>query len=184
MMRPFSPVLMPATIRTVLHVAVSSNWGTKQLDVKNVFLHGNLKETIYMHQLPGFVDNMYPHHVCKLNKAIYGLKQALRAWNACFTTFLTSQGFVTSKCDPSLFVYKKGTSIAYLLLYVDDIMLTGSSQLLLDTITNSLKQEFPITDRGPLQYFLGVKVEYKCTMRLVCCCHKLNMLRILYSELV
>lgn len=123
----FAPVVKPATIRTVLHVAVAQGWNTKQLDVKNVFLHGNLEETIFMHQPPDFVSKEHHHHVCVLHKAIYGLKKAPRAWNARFTQFAKQLGFLSSKSDNSLFVYKKGNDLAYLLLYVDDIILTGSS---------------------------------------------------------
>ena len=156
----FSPVVKPATIRMVLNLAVSRGWELRQLDVKNAFLHGTISETIYMHQPPGFVDKSKPHHVCKLNKALYGLKQAPRAWNARFASYLTRLGFVTTKSDTSLFVYRKGNEIAYLLLYVDDIVLTGSSKTLVSGIISQLKKEFPITDMGRLNYFLGIKVEY------------------------
>lgn len=78
----FSPVVKPATIRTVLDVSLAKSWPIHQLDVKNAFLHGELDETIYMHQPPGYVDKQFPHHVCRLRKAIYGLKQAPRAWNS------------------------------------------------------------------------------------------------------
>lgn len=158
--KTFSPVIKPASIRTVLHLVLARNWKIKQLDVKNAFLHGTLSETIYMHQPPGFVKKTHPHHVCKLNKAIYGLKQAPRAWNARFTAYLARFGFITSKCDPSMFVYKQGNSIAYLLLYVDDIILTGSSSQLLEQIVAFLKTEFHMKDMGKLHYFLGVKVDY------------------------
>lgn len=102
----FSLVVKPATIRTVLNVGLSRGWEIKQLDVKNAFLHGTILETIYMYQPPGFMDKQNPHHVCKLDKALYGLKQAPRAWNARFTDFLSQRGFVTSKSDLSLFVFK------------------------------------------------------------------------------
>lgn len=75
----FSPVVKPATIRTVLEVSLARQWPIHQLDVKNAFLHGDLDETIYMQQPPGFVDKQYPHHFFLLRKAIYGLKQAPRA---------------------------------------------------------------------------------------------------------
>ena len=142
---PFSPVIKPVSR---LHLALSRNWNIKQLDVKNAFLHGTLSETIYMHQLPGFVNKSYPHYVCKLNKVIHGLKQASRAWNARITQHLAKFGFMTSMCDPSLFVYKQGASMAYMLLYVDDIILTGSSNLLLEQIVAFLKTEFLMTYMG------------------------------------
>lgn len=113
-----------------------------------------------MHQPPGFVDKKYPHYVCKLEKALYGLKQAPRAWNARISQSLKRLGFVTTKSDASLFVYSCNGELAYLLLYVDDIILTGSSKNLLDKITSSLKMEYPMTDMGRLSYFLGVKVEH------------------------
>ncbi|GJV70942.1 ribonuclease H-like domain-containing protein [Tanacetum coccineum] len=76
----FSPVVKPATIRTVLSLAVTSDWPIHQLDVKNAFLHGQLSETVYMHQPPGFVDSAHLDYVCHLQRSLYGLKQAPRAW--------------------------------------------------------------------------------------------------------
>lgn len=78
----FSLVVKPATIRTVLNIGVALDWSIHQLDVKNAFLQGDLEETVIMFQPPGFIDKQFPHHVCKLEKAIYGLKQAPRAWNS------------------------------------------------------------------------------------------------------
>jgi len=123
----FSPVVKPATIRAVLNFAVERDSSVHQLDVQNAFLHGKLEETVYMYEPPGFVDNKNPGYVCKLNKALYGFKQAPRAWNARFASYVKMMGFKQSKCDASLFVYKQGNDMAYLLLYVDDIMLTASS---------------------------------------------------------
>ncbi|KAG7560254.1 Ribonuclease H-like superfamily [Arabidopsis thaliana x Arabidopsis arenosa] len=156
----FSPVVKPATIRTVLNVGVALNWPIHQLDVKNAFLQGDLEETVYMHQPPGFVDSNYPNHVCKLNKAIYGLKQAPRAWNSRFSNFLKLMGFIQSKADSSLFIFRKNRDYAYLLLYVDDILLTASTTDLLQRIINKLKSEFPMTDLGKLRHFLGIKADF------------------------
>jgi hypothetical protein len=76
----FSPVVKAATIHLVLSIAVSHGWRLQQLDMQNTFLHGVLEEEVYMRQPPGYEDKNSPHHVCRLDKAIYGLKQATRAW--------------------------------------------------------------------------------------------------------
>jgi hypothetical protein len=154
----FSPVVKPATIRVVLSLATSLAWPINQLDVKNAFLHGNLQETVYSQQPSGFVDSNLPHHVCRLNKSLYGLKQAPRTWFTRFTSFLSTLGFVSSKCDTSLFILRRGSQIAYLLLYVDDIILTANTTPLLQSIIASLSSEFSMTDLGDLHHFLGVSV--------------------------
>lgn len=154
----FSPVVKPATIRAVLGVATAKDWPLHQLDVKNAFLHGDLKETVYMHQPPGFRDKNKPDHVCLLRRSLYGLKQAPRAWYNRFATYARRVGFIQSVMDTSLFVMTHGTDIAYLLLYVDDIALTASSPALLNSIIASLHSEFAMTDLGPLHHFLGISV--------------------------
>ncbi|WVZ85683.1 hypothetical protein U9M48_032578 [Paspalum notatum var. saurae] len=97
--------------------------------------------------------------VRRLNKSLCGLKQAPRAWFSRFATFLITLGFSEAKSDTSLFVYRLGDETAYLLLYVDDIVLTTSSQHLLQRIILSLQQEFAMKDLGVLHHFLGVTVE-------------------------
>ncbi|XP_074313420.1 uncharacterized protein LOC141648591 [Silene latifolia] len=154
----FSPVVKPATIRTVLSLALASQWSIHQLDVKNAFLHDDLSETVYMHQPMGYRDSRFPDHVCLLRKSLYGLKQAPRAWYKRFADFVTSIGFRNSKCDHSLFIYKDGNSLAYLLLYVDDIILTTSSDTLRLSIMSRLRNEFAMKDLGLLHYFLGIAV--------------------------
>ncbi|CAA7030798.1 unnamed protein product [Microthlaspi erraticum] len=156
----FSPVIKPASIRAVLDVAVSREWPLHQLDLKNAFLHGDLKETVYMHQPPGFVDKEKPDHVCLLRRSIYGLKQAPRAWYTRFADYAKCIGFTQSLCDPSLFVYSQGKELAYLLLYIDDIILTGSSQPLVRKIISALSTEFEMKDLGKLHHFLGIAVTY------------------------
>ncbi|GJT39854.1 ribonuclease H-like domain-containing protein [Tanacetum coccineum] len=154
----FSPVVKPATIRTVLSLALARNWPVHQLDVKNAFLNGDLTETVYMYQPPGFVDSRFPHHVCRLQRSLYGLKQAPRAWFQRFAGYALRVGFTSSRCDSSLFIYQHGTEVAYLLIYVDDIVLTASSTDLLQRIISSLHKEFDMTDLGALNYFLGISV--------------------------
>ncbi|CAJ2642890.1 unnamed protein product [Trifolium pratense] len=154
----FSPVVKPATIRTVFSIALSKSWCLHQLDVKNAFLHGNLDETVYMHQPPGFRNPQYPEHVCLLKKSLYGLKQAPRAWYQRFTDYVAKLGFSHSISDHSLFIYHHGNDNAYILLYVDDIILTASSDALRDSIMSQLSSEFAMKDLGLLSYFLGISV--------------------------
>ena len=111
-----------------------------------------------MAQPQGFVDPAHPHYVCKLNRALYGLRQAPRAWFQCFTTFLKSLEFHGSRADYSMFVYNSDDSMAILLLYVDDIVLTASSPSLLHRLLTQLKAEFSMNDLGRLNYFLGIQV--------------------------
>lgn len=112
--------------------------GLHQLDVKNAFLHSHLHEIVYSQEPSGFIDPRYPDYVCRLHKSLYGLKQTPRARFQWFATYARSIGFVESKYDASLFILHKGNITAYLLLYVDDIILTASSPSSLSSIYHFL----------------------------------------------
>jgi hypothetical protein len=127
----FTPVVKPATVRTVLTIAASKQWPTRQLDVSNAFLHGYLDEYVLCQQPVGFVDPGRPQAVCRLDKSLYGLRQAPRAWFTRFATYVTRLGFKATRSDSSLFVLRRGSDVAYLLLYVDDMVITASSSSLL-----------------------------------------------------
>lgn len=98
----------------------------RQLDVQNAFLHGFLEEDVYMRQPPGYEDAMLIGYVCKLDKALYGLKEAPQAWFSRLSKKLYDLGFQGSKADTSLFFYNKGDLTIYVLTYVDDIIVTSS----------------------------------------------------------
>lgn len=120
----FSPIVKASTIRIVLSIAITLNWEIKQLDVKNAFLHGDLKETVFTKQPPGIRDPIFPNHVCLLKKAFYCLRQAPKAWLHKFSSYLLHLGFLYSKADSSLFILHSSEVTLLLLLYVDDIILT------------------------------------------------------------
>ncbi|PKU71327.1 Retrovirus-related Pol polyprotein from transposon TNT 1-94 [Dendrobium catenatum] len=154
----FSPVAKLPTIRILLIVALHNDWQIQQLDVANAFLHGSLSETVYMRQPRGFEDTTNPTHVCQLHKAIYGLKQAPRQWYNTLTSFLVSIGFIHSKSDPSLLIFKTRNVQLYLLIYVDDILLTGNDSTALNNIIQQLKTKFLMKVLGPVSSFLGINI--------------------------
>jgi hypothetical protein len=159
----FSPVVKPTTVQLVLALAAHFHWPLRQLDIKNAFLHGIIQEEVYMSQPLGFEDSLHPHHVCKLHKSLYGLKQAPRAWNDRFTQFLPSLGFATTYFDSYLFVKHVGSQIVVLLLYVDDIIHTGSMSVAILQVIRALTTEFDITDLGSLHFFLGIQITHTST---------------------
>ncbi|KAE9588657.1 putative RNA-directed DNA polymerase [Lupinus albus] len=154
----FSPVIKPGTIRLIITIALVQKWSIRQLDVKNAFLHGVLAENIYMEQPHGMTDPKYPNHVCKLQKALYGLKQAPRAWFDRFSSYLINYGFFCSLADPSLFILHSDVGSLILLLYVDDILLTGSTASLVTAFIQLLQSKFSMKDLGTLHHFLGIEI--------------------------
>jgi len=113
-----------------------------------------------MSQPPGYVDTVHPDYVCKLHKAIYGLKQAPRAWFDSFNFELFHIGFHASSVDSNLFILHHDTFVVYLLLYVDDIIVTGNSLPFIDHLVSRLATIFDLKNLGPLAYFLGLQIEY------------------------
>ncbi|CAM8946174.1 unnamed protein product [Rhodiola kirilowii] len=155
----FAPVVKMTTVRTVIALAASKNWPLFQLDVDNAFLHGALDEEVYMSFPPGFYkQEKQLGLVCKLNKSIYGLKQAPRQWFSRFSDALLAYGFQQSSNDHSLFTYNHNGEFLILLVYVDDVVITGTSTNLIDSVKAFIHSEFKIKDLGHLKYFLGIEV--------------------------
>ncbi|GJV34845.1 ribonuclease H-like domain-containing protein [Tanacetum coccineum] len=153
----FSTVVKMVTVRCLLNLVVLNCWPIFQLDVNNAFLYGDLVETVYMKPPEGyfpFGDNK----VCILKKFLYGLKQAPMQWNAKLTSALIENSFRQSKSDYSLYTKSdKGVFVA-LLVYVDDIIITGNGILEIKKFKTFLKSKFIIKDLGKLKYFLGIEV--------------------------
>jgi len=155
----FSPVIKPTTIRLVLTIALSSSWPIHHIDINNAFLHCDLDFLVYMHQPPRF-SSTDSSLVCRLNKAIYGLKQAPQSWFQNLSTTLVRMGFSSSKSDISLFTHFTPTDTIFLLVYVDDIIITGSSKPLVQDFIHNLNITFGLKDLVPLHYFLGIEVTW------------------------
>ncbi|KAH9783576.1 reverse transcriptase Ty1/copia-type domain-containing protein [Citrus sinensis] len=130
----------------------------RQVDINNAFLNGELTETVYMPQPEGFEDKNKPNHICKLNKALYGLRQAPRAWFDKLKSALHSWNFENSKCDTSLFFKKTKSDITIMLIYVDDIIITGSNCEDVEEVVVKLSKTFALKDLGDLNFFLRIQV--------------------------
>nr|GFB14970.1 retrovirus-related Pol polyprotein from transposon TNT 1-94 [Tanacetum cinerariifolium] len=153
----FAQLAKLVTVRTLLTVAVKRDWIIHQLDVNNAFLHGDLNEEIYM-KIPQGFSKEGETRVCRLRKSLYGLKQALRNWYHKFTTFLLSLNFKQSKADHSLFIYENTNTTVIVLIYVDDVIITGNCPNKIQEVKKQLDKEFSIKDLGTLKYFLGIEV--------------------------
>jgi histone deacetylase 1/2 len=127
--------------------------------VKNAFLHVVLEEEVYVRQPPGYEDPKTPHYICKLDKSLYGLKQAPRAWFAKLSGKLQELGFLPSKADTSLFIYNKSGITIFVLVYVDDIIVSSSSNKATSALLQDLGAAFALKDLGELHYFLGIEVK-------------------------
>jgi hypothetical protein len=123
--------------------------------VHNAFLHGVLEEEVYMRQPPGYEDEGTPHYLCKLDNALYGLKQAPHAWYLRLSAKLKSHGFCASKGD---FFYYDGQCTMFILVYVDGVIVTGSSSKFTNVLVKKLNQEFALKDLGDLHYFLRIEL--------------------------
>ena len=121
------------------------------MDVKNAFLHGELQEEVYMEQPQGYEDVKHPSYVCRLTKALYGLKQAPRAWTYRMSRFLQSIVFKISKADHSLYVKKTGCGLIVIVIYVDDLIITGSSKDEIVHVKKVLGAPFDMKDLGELK---------------------------------
>ena len=126
------------------------------MDVKNAFLNGKLAEKVYMRPSPGYTCQ--ENKVCRLRKALYGLKQAPRAWFAKFHKTITQLNFSSSAHDSTLFIRKTKNGTVVLLLYVDDMIITGDDSIGIKELKQFLCQHFEMKDLGPLSYFLGLEV--------------------------
>jgi hypothetical protein len=144
-------------VRLLLAVCSVKGWFLHQLDVNNAFLHGELQEDVYM-VVPEGVVSPKPNQVCKLLKSLYGLKQASRKWYEKLTSLLVQEGYKQSSSDYSLFTLQSDTDFTALLVYVDDIILAGTSLSEFARIKGILDSQFKIKDLGSLKYFLGLEV--------------------------
>lgn len=136
-------------------MAAVKNLVVVQADVTTAFLHGKLKEEIYIRPPPGFPN---PGKVYKLHKSLYGLKQSARVWNETLNKALLSIGFRQSVHDKCLYVLNKNAKVSYLIVHVDDILLAASSHEMIKFIISSLQKSFPVKNMGEPSKYLGMNI--------------------------
>jgi hypothetical protein len=153
----FALVASYTSIRTIIDLATKMKWKLHQMDVKTTFLNGVIKEEVYIEQPQGFeVENM-KSHVCRLKKSLYGLKQDPRAWYGRIDIFLMRLGFTKSKVDSNLYFKIMNDELVILLLYVDDLFLTGEEKIITEC-KKRLASKFEMKGIGLIHYFLGLEV--------------------------
>jgi hypothetical protein len=128
----FTPVARYTSIKTIIAFAAKMKWKLHQMDVKTTFLNGVIEEEVYIEKLQGFEVEDMKSHVCRLKKASYRLKQDPRAWYGHIDSFLMSLGFTKSKVDSNLYFKIMDNEPVVLLLYVDDLFLTGEEKLIVE----------------------------------------------------
>ena len=154
----FALVAQINSICVLLSLATNFNQPLHQLDVKNAFLNGELEEEVFMSLPPGFEEIFGQDKVCKLRKSLYGLKQSPRTWFECFGKAVKSYGYHHSQADYTMFYkHSKKGKIAILIVYVDDIILTGDDLEGLACLKEKMAQDFKIKDLGVLKYFLRME---------------------------
>jgi Reverse transcriptase (RNA-dependent DNA polymerase) len=145
-------------VRTLMSVTTNYHWSLFQMDVRNAFLQGDLEEEVYMELPPGLPIPKESGMVCRLKKAIYGLKQSLRAWYGKLSSALVKVGFNRSEANSFMFTKTSDKGIIIILIYVDDLVITGSDLRGIETLKHHLSLEFDIKDLGNLKYFLGIEI--------------------------
>ena len=153
----FSPVVKYVTLRMVIAITKYFGWTLDQLDVVTAFFYGEMKEKAFC-AIPEGVDVDDSFDCFELVKAIYGLEQASRVWNETFDEFVCSVGFQVSDFDPCLYLKVSSGQCVFLLVYVDDVLVTGSSTEMIARTKNDLKTRFEMTDSGKCAFVLGIEL--------------------------
>lgn len=154
----YAPVARYSSIRYLLALAAQHDWEIHHMDVKSAYLNGDLEEEIYMEQPEGFTVPGKEDYVCRLNKSLYGLKQAGRTWHKRMDIVLHDSGFVSLDSDKCVYVYRQDSQLVIIALFVDDLLLFSNSSDLMSRKKKELTNEFDMEDLGEARYFLGIEI--------------------------
>ncbi|GKD63496.1 retrotransposon protein, putative, ty1-copia subclass [Tanacetum coccineum] len=165
--KKFSPVADIRAIRIIISIATYYDYEIWKMDIKTAFLNGYLNEDIYMVQPEGFVDPNHPRKVCKLQRSIYGLKQASRSWNKRFDEEIKRFGFAQNLDEPCVYQKASGSNVTFLILYVDDTIIRKNHIPSLQSVKDYLGKCFAIKDLGEATFILGIKIYRDRSKRLI-----------------
>ena len=157
----YAPVARIEAIRMFLAYACYKKFKVYQLDVKSAFLCGKVKELVYVVQPPGFVNPKHSNMCYRLDKALYGLHQAPRAWYETLSTYLLENGFRRGRTDSTLFILKKYDDILLVQVYVDDIIFGATNEKMCKHFEEVMQRKFEMSAMGELAFFLGIQVDQK-----------------------
>jgi hypothetical protein len=145
-------------VRLLFALAAQEGWRVHHMDVKSVFLNGDLKEEVYVYQPPGFAIPGKEGMVLRLRKALYGLRQAPRAWNAKLDSTLKGMGFGQSPHKAAIYRLGNGGNTLLVGVYVDDLVITGTKDAEMAALKEEMKGTFQMSDLGLLSFYLGIEV--------------------------
>jgi hypothetical protein len=157
--KTFAPIAKLESIQILLAYTINHNFKLYQMDVKSVFLNGQIKEEVYVQQPPGFKSEEYPNHVYKLHKVLYEFKQAPRAWYECLRDFLIDNGFKIGKGDSTLITRRMGKDVFVCKIYVDNIIFGSTYKSFYDEFSKIMTDRFKMSMMRVLTFFLGFQIK-------------------------
>ena len=155
----FAPVFRFETIRILIALAALKGWKIHHLDVKSGFLNGEINEVIHVKKIEGFLVKGKKGYVLRLKKALYGLKQAPRAWYFKLHSCLIPLGFIKSNYEQALYLKRSDANTLIVGVFVDDLIVTGSSSTVIKTFKAEMTHEFDMNKLGSLSSYLGIEVK-------------------------
>jgi len=154
----YSPVAKVQTLKLLLTYCCQLGLSIEQMDVKTAFLNGNVKSEVYIKQSLGFEDGT--NRVCKLKKALYGLRESPRAWYECFDDYIRKLGFKRSNNDYCLYIGTRENENIFVILFIDDLLICGRDKKKIDEIKMGLSKRFSMKDLGKVEMYLGIRINY------------------------
>jgi hypothetical protein len=154
----FTPITRIEFVRLLLALVAQEGWPVHHMDVKFTFLNGELVEEMYVRQPPGFIIDKQEDKVLHLNKALYGLRQALHAWNTKLDDTLVGLGFNHSASEHAVYAHSEGASQLLVGIYVDDLVITGNDDAEIASFKQQMSTRYMMSDLGLLSFYLGIEV--------------------------